>query len=64
MLQTTQILKVLYVMIIREYDSRHVMIYRLGRALCFPRHGAVDVPSALSTDKENRREGMPGFARK
>ncbi len=63
MLETQQILKVLYIMIIREYDTRHgsVMKYhqwparRLGRA--------VDVPSALSIDREHGREGMPGNAR-
>ena len=57
MLQTKQILKVLYVMIIREYDYRYVMKYLLRPDLCFSR--AVDVPSALSIVKEHRREYMP-----
>ncbi len=44
-------------MIIREYDSRHVMKYHLRLA---PRLGrAVDVPSALTIDQEHERLGMP-----
>ena len=62
MLQTKHILKVLYVIIIREYAYRHVMEYLIRPALRCPR--AVDVPSALSIDREHRREGMPGVASK
>ncbi len=57
MRQITQILKLLYVMIIREYYLRHITKYHLRPALHSGR--AVDV----SIDREHRREGVPGVAR-
>ncbi len=58
--QTTQILKVPYVMLISEYDSHHVMTDYLRPALHLGR--AVDMPCALSMDQEQGREGMPCVA--
>jgi hypothetical protein len=60
--RTEQILKILYVIIIREYVYRHVMKYLLRPALRIPR--AVDVPSALSIDRGYRCDYIPGVTRK
>ncbi len=62
MLQTKHILKVLYVIIIPEYDYRRVMEYLLRPALRYRRAG--DVPSDLSIEREQRLEGMSTVARK
>ena len=58
--QTSQILNVKYVIFIRDDDSHHAKKVSPELSALFPR--AVDVPSALSIDREHPRAGMAGAA--
>jgi hypothetical protein len=60
--QTNPKIKNPYLMISREQDYHHVMIYMPKPALRFPR--AVDVPSALSIVMKDRRDLMLDVSRK